>query len=696
MMTTRLKQILEVLLRSGGTLSVKQLSEEIGLSKRTVQRELELMDKALKPYGLQFVSKAGVGVWLEGDEDGKARLSTEILSGDLYDSGNKDERRKRLILELLREKGLKKLFVFSHQFGVSEATISVDLEFAERWLSTYDLRIVRKPGSGVYVAGQEEDFRRAICGFLYDHLSANMVEEAYQAPTNHGYAVIQRSGIAKMLENNIIERVVACLTACHGAYISTLTEQTYIRLVLHLAISIKRITKDMTISPNSQWLQDIAEDRDYELAEDMACSLEDAFGMEIPDTEVAYLCLHIKGAKHQQIYQQNPELFGENREILQQLLNEMIYAYDPKAAYLFKQDEEFIQGLLSHLQPTIIRIKYNLEIHNPMLEAIQQNYAPIYQRCLDVASVLEKRLGKTVPPDEIGFLTVHFGAALVRAEGKKEQMRPVKIAVVCSSGIGISRLMSSKLHKIFKERVILSAYGKRDMTPETQKSVDFCVSSLPLKGVEIPVAEVSALLSDQDLEEISRLIAQFERTATENLPAINFAGEMEQVQQVASGIQAILQNFALHQADSAIPFGALIDQIATQLTDTPEKQAVLSAQFWVRERVATQVFGELGFALIHTRSEAVTAPVFQVWRADVPFQDSHFQNITLAFTMVVPAGEQGNLHSNLLGHISSALVEDDRLLETAKQGNEPALSNLLAHHLKQYFQQYLSKFIDNE
>ena len=40
-LTPRLKQILMIMLEEGGIISVKELAQRIGVSKRTVQRELE-------------------------------------------------------------------------------------------------------------------------------------------------------------------------------------------------------------------------------------------------------------------------------------------------------------------------------------------------------------------------------------------------------------------------------------------------------------------------------------------------------------------------------------------------------------------------------------------------------------------------------------------------------------------------------
>lgn len=127
------------------------------------------------------------------------------------------------------------------------------------------------------------------------------------------------------------------------------------------------------------------------------------------------------------------------------IVNEMIDVFDPKDAWLYKQDNEFIQGLLARLQPMVIRLLYHMKINNLVLDTVKQEYNEVYQRCVETSKVLEKHLNREIPEDEISFLAIHFGAAKVRLESQREKLRPVHVGVVCASGIGISRLMSSRL-----------------------------------------------------------------------------------------------------------------------------------------------------------------------------------------------------------------------------------------------------------
>ena len=109
--TPRMRQIFQVLLKEPSAISVRQLAEQIGVSRRTVQRELEYISTPLNEYGLTFVSKTGVGIWIEGKEEDKQQLLADSMEGDGYDVGNREERRKRLILEILKEKGSQALLL---------------------------------------------------------------------------------------------------------------------------------------------------------------------------------------------------------------------------------------------------------------------------------------------------------------------------------------------------------------------------------------------------------------------------------------------------------------------------------------------------------------------------------------------------------------------------------------------------------
>lgn len=691
--TPRMKQIFQILLRESTAVSVKYLAEQIGVSRRTVQRELEYISASLKDYDLTFVSKTGVGIWIEGSEEEKERLLAVCSTGDDYDVSNREERRKRLILEILKEKGLRKLYYYSSQFEVSEATVSADLEAIEGWLANYGLIVSRKPGSGISIEGSEENYRRAIRGFIDENIDTKMMREVYgeDGYDMSSYRTLKKSSIGQILNDDIVKRVMDCITRMGDHKVLTLTENSYVGLIIHLSIAINRIRKNEVIDYDENWKSNISDDEDYELAKVIVEELEREFQIEIPKVEIAYICLHLKGAKHEKVQwnqKDRPEM--ENKQI-QQLVNDMIDAYDAKQAYLMKQDDGFIQGLLAHLQPTLIRLIYGMQIQNPVLEDIKVSYPDIYRRCEKVAGVLQAYTGKEVPEQEIGFLTVHFGAAMVRLEGRQEKIRKVQAGVVCSSGIGISRLMSSKLEKLFHGRMEITAYGKHDITPYIMSRTDFFISSIPMEQLDIPIVFVNPLLNEEDIENIRQMIRKYERLPKKHKEADEFSMQLEEINFVASQIHTVIQYMDLFRVDNQISFGELLIAIGEKMSPYSDCQEMIREDILKREQIASQVFAEFGFALFHARTKGVTRPAFSVCMTkDLgAFADAYFKGIQIVFIMLAPIDDHMKINGDIMGYISSMLIEDYEFMDIVVKGDKEEIRGALSRNLKKYFNKYI-------
>lgn len=693
-LTPRLKRILIIMLQEKGSISVKELAERIGVSKRTVQRELEYVGSDLAPYHITFETKTGKGVWLSGQEECKEALLQELQQGENYDVSNREERRKRLILEILKDKGLKKLYYYASQFQVSEATVSADLEAVEGWLNAQNLTIKRKPGSGVEISGTEENYRKAIRAFIDENMDTQILRESYEIDEKTKQIKdIYGHNMGQILKEDVLKQVTKCISEMENQKVMSLTESSYVGLVLHISIAISRILKDEIVETKEDLYNQMSEDEDFELAEEIVQRLEKEFEIEIPEIEIAYICLHIKGAKHQSIEWNGQKTVAVERKELLDLVNEMINAFDPENAFLFKQDNEFIQGLLAHLQPTFIRLVYDMKISNPVLSEIKTSYPRIFEQSKRAAAVIEKWIKKTVPEEEVGFLTIHFGAAQVRMEGKKEELRRVRVGIVCASGIGISRLMLSKLDKIFKDRIQMEAYGQNDITPYIISKTDFFVSSIALKNLDADVLQVNPLLSKEDENRISQKIYHYERIPRKEQEETVFTAQLEQINILAMQIKTILRYLDVFKVSNRVTFGGLVEAISERMSPYGDRQIMIQEAIEERERLGSQIFAEFGFGLLHTRTKGVTRPSFSVCltKDAKPFQDPYFKGIHVVLVMLLPVDDNIRVNSEILGYISSCLIEDYEFLLTITRGNKKEIETELSGHLRKFFNQYLNK-----
>ena len=564
----------------------------------------------------------------------------------------------------------------------------------EGWLTRYGLYVNRKPGSGISIDGSEDSYRRAIRAFINENIDTKMVREIYgeEADEPAPYDSLKRGSLGQILNHDIVKRVMDCITRMGNDKVLTLTENSYVGLIIHISIAINRIMKDEVIEPDENWSQNLAEDDDYELARVIVEKLEEEFQTDIPDVEISYICLHLKGAKHEKIrWNDDSQLEMENKE-LQQLVNDMVDAYDPKQAYFMKQDDGFIQGLLAHLQPTLIRLVYGMQIQNPVLDDIKASYPQIYRRCEKVASVLEAYTGKKVPEQETGFLTVHFGAAMVRLEGRQEKIRKVRTGVICSSGIGISRLMSSKLEKLFQGRMQLTAYGKHDITPYILSRTDFFISSIPMEPLDVPVVPVNPLLSDADIENIGRMVSKYERLPQKQKETDEFSMQLEEINMVASQINTLIKYMDFFRVDSRISFGELLIAVSEKMSPYSDRQELIREDILRREQIASQIFAEFGFALLHARTKGVVRPEFSICMTkDLgPFLNPYLKGIQVVFIMLAPV-DNSMAGNDMMGYISSMLIEEYEFMDIVLTGDKEGMRQMLSKNLKKYFNQYLAR-----
>lgn len=693
--TPRMKQILTIMLQQDKVLSFKTLADEIGVSRRTIQREIEYLGHSLDTYEIDFCSRAGTGIWLEGSDEGKRRLREELKSDIVVDSFDKSERRKRLILEILKDSDLKKLQYYSSLFGVSEATISSDLEHIEEWFAKFHLKIVRKPGYGLKMEGSEKDLRRAIRGFIDENIDTKMMKQVYEDTKQMDEQEIPANKINtiyRILDNDLLKDVVSTLSGLQDEKIYHLTENAYTGLVIHITIAVKRILEGEIIEEKAGIEEVVTTDSNYELAEKVSRALEERFGIFIPEVETVYIYLHLKGAKKQYADIDGGHIVM-NPDRWRRLINDLIDAYDEEYAYYLKQDDEFLQSLIAHLQPTVIRLKNEMRLKNPLLGQIKEEYSKIYKKCENVAKVLGEQLTCNIPEEEIGFLALHFGAAVVRLENAARPKRKVKIGIVCASGIGISRLMLSKVKHHFGNRVEIEAYGKADVTPYIIAKQDLVISSidLPKTDTDGEIIYVNPLLPDKEMKILEEKVAYYEKLPERSSAEDIFTRQLDQVHYMAVQIKTVLKDLKVIKVDDYISFDEFLVAVSEKLSPYSDRQYMIQEDIKKRERLGSQVFSSMGFSLFHARTLGVVKPAFMVCltKNKGKFYDPYFQDIDVCLVMLVPDDEHAEENGKILGCLSSMLIEDEIFLHTLKNGEIEEIRNLMSGYLKKFFDDYL-------
>ena len=657
-LTPRIRQILIYLLEAEQSATDSEVADALGVSKRTILREADYIAAILKSYDLTLVRKKGEGSLIVGEADKKANLLKIVRARKEQVISDKDQRRNLLKLELLRNREPQKLFYYSDIFGVSEATISTDLEAISEWAGECHLDIIRKPGYGIMLSGSEKSYRMAMQRFVTENMMSKKAEKA-------------GDNIYLLMNEEVLSEVESVLESVEEPYLHLLTNDAYLGLLVHLAVAVERISQGELVSEETY---DARFDKGYDVAKNIASALEKEFNIEIPESEVNNILLHINGAK----LNYTSDVIGEsgiNTEELTGIIEGMVDEFDPELARELKVDDDFMRGLMVHLEPALYRMKNGMAISNPLLQQIKQEYPVVFEKCLNMSRVIEEKTGLVPNEAEIGYLAMHFGAAKERIDSRKRKKRTVTIGVICASGFGVAQLMMAKLKSHFSDwDIVLKAYGVDEITQHTVSRTDFFISSINVDDLGVDYCLVSPLITNRDILQISVKIGEYAA-----MPARqennDFTRQLDEINNVITRVKGVIRRYHHLIVSKDTTLESLIRLIATDITDSQRAAAVLSADIATREQVMSQIFPEIGIALFHCRSKAVKeCQIMTAGNAEnVAFTDESLKEIKAALCMTMPIDEYRQQNAEMLGRVSSAIIEDEAFLETLKEGDEDGI-----------------------
>ena len=168
-MEQRTRDILKLLLQENSFQKTADIAQKLSVSGKTVSRQLSKVEEVLNAVGLQLEKKSGAGLKVIGSEVKRYALAKQLQSVGKREY-TPNERRSIIISHLLSSREPIKLFVLSSAVHVTDSTISNDLDKLEDWFREQGLKLLRKPGLGVSLLGDERDLRRAIVRYIYEHV----------------------------------------------------------------------------------------------------------------------------------------------------------------------------------------------------------------------------------------------------------------------------------------------------------------------------------------------------------------------------------------------------------------------------------------------------------------------------------------------------------------------------------------------
>ncbi len=360
--------------------------------------------------------------------------------------------------------------------------------------------MVKKPNKGIYILGNALDKQKALVDILLDNTEKNhiykFIKDNYRQHNRFSFSPEVQKNLENLFGDIEIETLTTLIEAFEKDLNIEFSDTAYSTLVIHMALAINRLKAGKQISMPHEQLLELKKLKEYKTAAKFCHHLGNIFNIILGEDEIGYVTLHVCGSSIQKSTLSKTSTSNE----LDHLCQKLIEGVEAKLNYSFTNRETLYNGLILHLRPAINRVKYGLQLKNPLREDIKKNFPVLFYIIKEEVLKFEDYTGKAILEDEIAYIALHFGAALENQLNLQEY-KP-RILIVCASGIGTSKILESRVRSEFKNINIVGSVSYYDIKDITFYDIDYVISTLALEDLPIPLIVVNPLLEKEDIDKI--------------------------------------------------------------------------------------------------------------------------------------------------------------------------------------------------
>ena len=691
-LTTRQKSIIRILTRMDGRpITVAVISEKLGVSTRTILREVPAIEKWMSDNDFNFERKPGVGM-LVGEAPETLRFIEELLDADnLVPMYSRQERRKHILGELLFSDEPVKSLVFTSKYKISDGTLSEDLDVLDTWLRDYSVQIIRRPGLGIFVEGTELAIRQAISNAVLEFCDVERIPGLITQDTSDDEKMqsLSREPLLVFLTPQLLRFSIRILKETEARLNIYYTDSGQIALIVRIALSIYRIRSGHSLTELNMDMDGLRGLSELPTAKLIAFEIEKQFDLEVNAKEKIYLAMHLSATR----ILSRGSSFSDPLQALniRQVVMAMTSVAEQLTGIPFKSDSTLINDLVSHISMTEKQLELNLVSRVTYTEDLKRTYPEIYAAAETACEVLREWVQPRVIHDaEIGLIAMHFAASAERYQNSKQK---VSVAVVCPTGIGSSRMLAATLTGAFHNlevRKVISAFSI-DTQALRENGIDLIISTTDLH-IDFPYIVVEKVLKAQDKllvsqeidrigkEKLQRRIQQGGRHAM-----IMDVDDIRRTSEIGAEIVEILNHFRVVRQARAENIRQMMEMAASVFAGPEEDVRRLADCFQEREKLGATYIPDMQICLFHGACDLVEHSRFGFLVLDEPLATTETL-IRGAVIMVVPESFRDSYRVEPAGRLSALLVEDERFLQALQRGDETAGFNLAREALVKYFQ----------
>lgn len=459
----RCKQTLNLLLAQSKYITMEQIAAEMKVSKRTVYYDVCKINLWLEQAGLstlEVVREKGLLI-----PHGERMAIQEMLESDKHEQiyiFSPAERVKIIICAVIYVSEKVYLEQLTDYCEVSRNTIFNDLKEADKLLAQYDLKLEYQPKRGYYLTGDTVRLR-ALFIMYFNELTA-----------------LFNGGTIKFFQREEIEDDYERL--------KEIEKRLGISYVDGALLSLAALLPVIYNGKNEIQLEGLKE---IEIAKTKECILVQEYFPDLSSEEQIYLSLHLLGSRVNIV----PDNYFESnsKQYIYDLTRSLISEFEKVACIFFERKEELERALFVHLNTSMYRYKFGVQIGNIIGHDVMTEYPELFALTKTAARGMEESVGFPIPDGEIAYLALHFGAFLKISDNESGKLR---ILIVCVNGISTGNMLKREIQKLLPFAEIVDVRAVVDMV-NVQNICDLVISTVKVNTV-VPVITVHPIMTELD------------------------------------------------------------------------------------------------------------------------------------------------------------------------------------------------------
>lgn len=495
----RCTKILNLLFQSKEKMTGDSLAVSLGVSTRTIRSDIKSLNDELTHWGAKIISEIGQGYYLKiYDQDRFYELlnhlrnqKKDINFRNIIPS-EPEERVHYIITKLLFSllNGSKEVidpFDLEEELFISTSTLKKDFRMIDQILKKYDLRISTTKKNGVRIVGEEAKIRYCISEYIFNR------KECFESAENDFYMNVFAKDDMDRLKEILLEAI--------AKYQLRLTDIAFKNLLIHTVIILRRLAVQQSVNYDEADIEAFEKSMEFQCATEIIKRIQEEFEIDFGE-EVYYLTQHLISS--QRFFIDDPEdeyaYKGEIKMILQTIKEE--------TGIDLSDDKQLINGLAMHLEATLQRLRFDMNIRNEFLDSIKNKYPLAFELAVLAAKVIEKEHQLRTRENEIGFLAIHFGAALEK-KGLNQIPQCKRAIIVCVAGAATGLLLKEKIEHNFENKIkVIKNCQRSEVTQELIDSVDLVLTTVPLEMFDSPkIKQIHLFLEESDVRSLQAIMS---------------------------------------------------------------------------------------------------------------------------------------------------------------------------------------------